>query len=193
MINMAILKERSMIIDRIEVVHKNKDGKIISKRVLNNSRFHRFLVRMGLAHDSITTNGMAACAGLIGNTGSVTSFQYVGIGTGTVAAASTDVWMGSGTCVGSATSISRVTTTVANDTLQLVFTFGSTGGQGSLTATAVAVTEVIAANGTGAATYSASGSNICLLRQVYTPADTCNFGQGDTLTITIKVQAKQGA
>jgi len=32
-----------------------------------------------------------------------------------------------------------------------------------------------------------------LLRQVYSPADNCNWDSGDTLQVTVKVQVKQGA
>lgn len=186
-------KYNMKVIDRIEIVVRDKNGKIKSKRVINNGFFHRMLCKLGLRHNSMVQNGLAACAALIGNvSGAPAAFQYIGIGTGTTAASSTDVWLQSATSVQSASSITRVTTTFANDTLQLVYTFGSGAGGGSLTGTA-SISEVIAANGSGTTAYTASGTNICMLRQVYSPVDVCNFTQGDTIQITIKVQCKQGA
>jgi hypothetical protein len=187
------IKGKFMVIDKIETVIRDKDGKIKSKRTINNSKFHRFMVYLGLAHDSIVVNGMAACAALIGNVaGAPAAFQYIGIGSGTTAASSTDAWLQSATCVASASSITRVSTTVANDTLQLVYTFGSAAGGGSLTGT-YSVDEVIVANGTGTTGMTASGTHIALLRQVYTPADSCIFAQGDTIAVTVKIKCEQGA
>lgn len=185
-------KQKMMFIDSISIVHKNKDGKVLSSRTINNSPFHRLLCKLGLRHNSMTINGLVGCAGLIGNTTPPASMNYVGIGTGTVAASSTDVWLGSATTCQSASSISKVTTAVANDTLQLIYTFGSTGGGGSLTGTS-SVSEVIAASGSGTTGSSASGTHTAFLRQVYSPVDVCQWTQGDTLQVTIKLQCKQGA
>jgi hypothetical protein len=189
---MKPIKQKFMMIDSIRVTVRDKNGKIKSDHIINNGRWHRFLCKIGLAHNSITNNGMAACAALIGNVASApAAFQYVGIGSGTVASGATDAWLGSATCVASATSITRVSTTVTNDTLQLVYTFGSTAGGGSLTGT-YSVDEVIVANGSGTTGFSASGTHIALLRQVYTPVDSCQFSQGDTIAVTVKIQVKQG-
>lgn len=179
---MAIFKRKMTIIDSIRVTHRRKDGTIISDKIINNGWFHRFLCKLGLAHNSMTNVGFAACAGLIGDVGSITAFTYVGIGEGTDAAAATDVELGSPVKLKSA-SMSRVTTTATNDTLQFEATFSSAD---TLSGTD-AITEVAAFNG------NINGTSLMLLRQVYTPADSINWDQGDTYTLTVKVQCKQGA
>ena len=182
-------------VDSIRIVHKDKDGKVISDRIINNGFWHRVLVKLHLRHNSVLNNGMALAAALLGNVASApAAVQYVGIGSGTTAASSTDVWLQTPVTVQSATSITRVSTVVTNDTLQLVFTFGSTAAQGTITTTGnFAISEVIASNGSGTTSYSASGTNIGFLHQVYSPVDNCNFANGDSLQVTIKVKCEQGS
>lgn len=181
--NLFGLGSKVSIVDQITITIKDKDGKIKKQKIINNGLFHRFLMKLGLAHNSMTNVGFAAAAGLIGNTGSVTAFTVIGIGTGTTAAAATDTALGTAIKLKAAT-VSRVQTTVSNDTLQLVATFSA--ALDSLSGTN-AITEVGAFNGT------TNGVSTMLLRQVYSPADTCNWDQGDTLQVTIKIQCKQGA
>jgi hypothetical protein len=185
-------KESASIKDQVRTTVYDKYGKIKSDRIQNNGLFHRFLVNLGLAHDSITNTGMAALSALIGAIGSPPPMIYIGIGTGTTAASPSDTWLGTAVTIQQATSATRVTTTQTNDTLQLVFTFGSGGGQGSLSGTK-AITEVVVTNGVGGSSYTVPSSNICLLRQVYSPADTCDFTAGDTIVVTVKIQNKQGS
>jgi len=78
-----------------------------------------------------TNAGFAAVAGLVGNTGSVNPFTYLALGTGSTAAAPTDTALeaeitDTGLARASAT-VSRVTTTVTNDTLQLLKEWTATG------------------------------------------------------------------
>jgi len=78
-----------------------------------------------------TNAGFAAVAGLVGNTGSVNPFTYLALGTGSTAAAPTQTALvaeitDTGLARASAT-VSRVTTTVANDTLQLLKEWTATG------------------------------------------------------------------
>jgi hypothetical protein len=183
---MRLINKQTVILDSIETVHRNKDGKILSKRILNNGRIHRTLRKLGLVHDSITSAGMAIVAGLLLVDVGGTAFDYIAIGTGTTAAAVGDDATYTHECEAEearkAAVGTRVQTTYANDTAQLVATFAAADG---LTGTAMAITEVIVSNG--------AVVGVTLLRQKYSPADTMNWDQGDTLQVTVKVQVKQGA
>jgi hypothetical protein len=80
---------------------------------------------------NLTTNtGKAAFAGLVGNTGSITAFTYLAVGTSNTAVAASQTALSAeivdaGLERASAT-ISRVTTTVTNDTLVFTKTFTAT-------------------------------------------------------------------
>jgi hypothetical protein len=71
-----------------------------------------------------------------------------------------------------------------DDVLQLVATFSAALDTISGTDS---ITEVGVHNGTD------NDTAICLLRQVYTPADVLNWDQGDQMIVTVRVQVKQGA
>lgn len=93
-----------------------RDGVVIGKMEIHN----------------ITTNvGKAALAGLLNGVGSVPTFTYVAIGTGTTAEAATDTALeaeiSSGGGSRAAGTCTLVTTTVTNDTAQVskLFTFSS--------------------------------------------------------------------
>ena len=80
---------------------------------------------------SPTNTGVAAIAGLAGATGSQVAFTYLALGTDSTAAAVTQTALiaeitDTGLARHSAT-VSRVQTTVANDTLQLVYTWTASG------------------------------------------------------------------
>jgi hypothetical protein len=74
----------------------------------------------------------------------------------------------------------RVTTTVTNDTFQLVATFSS------------ADTLSGSSNVTEVGMFNDAAAGTMLMRQVFT-AIPCNWDIGDTLEMTIKGQMKQGA
>lgn len=78
-----------------------------------------------------TNAGFAEVAGLVGNTGSPTAFTYLALGTGSTAAAPAQTTLVAEiTDTGLArhvATVSRVTTTVANDTLQLLYEWTATG------------------------------------------------------------------
>lgn len=79
----------------------------------------------------ITNASLAVFSGLAGNTGSQTAFTYLAVGTSTTAVASSQTALqaeitDSGLARASAT-VSRVTTTQTNDTLQLVKSWSVTG------------------------------------------------------------------
>ncbi len=135
-----------------------RDGKIIDMRVVKNL---------------VVDAGKAAVAGLIN--GVVTNFfDFIAIGIGTVAAAAGDTALGSEITTGggarAASTNTRVTTTVTNDTAQCQVTFTFTAS--------FAVTEAGLMD-----TASAGGM---LARQVFAAVNVVN---GDSLQITWKIKA----
>ena len=124
----------------------------------------------------ITNAGMAEVAGLIGTdtTGDVTAFDYIAIGTGTTAPSATDTALVSEQQRAAATG-TRVTTTVTNDTLQLVKDAFSFSGS-------YAITEV--------GVFNASTGGTMLSRSTFSAV---NVTANDTLKVTVKIQVKQGS
>lgn len=122
----------------------------------------------------ITSAGKAGVASRINGAGSESAFTYIAVGTGTTAANVADTTLetetaASGLSRANATA-SRVTTTVTNDTAQLVYTFSVSG--------TVAVTE------SGVLNASSNGTLLC--RQVFSAINVVN---GDSLQVTWKVKA----
>jgi hypothetical protein len=137
-------------------VKLKRAGVVIEKREVENT---------------ITTVGLAEIANLAGNVATPTAFTYLALGIGTNASAISDTQLQSeitdtGLARHSAT-VSRVTTTGANDTLQLAYTWTATGSK--------AVTEV--------GTFNNSTGGTLLGRQVFSAVNTAN---GDTFSITYK-------
>ena len=132
--------------------------------------------------NGITNAGKAGAASRLNGAGSEDVFDSIGAGTGTTAFAATDTALEAGkTAAGAADSgvhalaaasvtASRVTTTVTNDTAQLVGTI-------SWTAT-VAVTE--------SGVFNADTNGTMLARQTFT---AINVVSGDSLQLTWKVKA----
>lgn len=134
-----------------------RGGKVISHKVINNL---------------ITNVGLAEIANLAGNVSSPIAFTYLAVGTGTTAASASNTTLeteitDSGLARASAT-VSRQTTNVSNDTLQLSKTWSVSGTK--------SVTE--------AGILNASSGGTLLGRQVFTAVNVVN---GDSLTITYKV------
>ena len=106
--------ERLVYKDILEIKHI-RNGKVIATRHVENL---------------ITNTGLAAFAGLLN--GVITNFfDYIAIGIGTTAPAVTDTALQSEITTGggqrTAATCTRVTTTITNDTSQLVATFNFTG------------------------------------------------------------------
>lgn len=130
------------------------------------------------AHNLVTSAGKAGLASRANGVGAEAIFQYIGIGTGAVAAAAGDTALGaekaadgssSTTHAGSSPTLSRVTTSVTNDTAQSVVTINFTGS--------IAITEYGLFNATNA------GTMCC--RQVQS---AINVVSGDSLQVTWKLQ-----
>lgn len=178
-------RRRIKIKDTVEVTVRDKDGNIKSHHFLNRGLWHRLLVKMGLAHNSITATGMAAIADLIDGISAPASFTTLAIGTGitndAVANTALQTEKKRKTC-----TPTRVTTTQTNDTCQWSTTFSVSDTTPTNDSTD-AIDEVGIENGTpGTLLLHIAGSN-------YGTADTCNWSTGDTYTLTIKLQIKQGS
>lgn len=138
-----------------EVVHR-RGGEVIDRRVVTNL---------------VVSAGKAAAAGLLN--GVITNFfEHIAIGTGTVAPAAGDTALGAEITTGggarAAGTTSRVTTTVTNDTAQIVLTFSFTAS--------FAVTE------SGVFDSISAGAMLC--RQTFSAV---NVVSGDSIQITWKI------
>jgi hypothetical protein len=151
--------------DRIIVVVKDKNGNI--KQIYDS----------GWSKNGITNAGFAEIAGLMLADVGGTPFDYIGIGTGTTSFDPSQTALANEIKRKSATG-TRVTTTVTNDTAQLVAVFSSADG---LSGTA-AITE--------SGVFNASAGGVMLCRQTFTAVNV-NWDAGDTLQITWKIQVKQ--
>jgi hypothetical protein len=119
----------------------------------------------------VTSAGKAGIASRINGSGGEAAFTYIAVGTGTTAAAAGDTALQTESSTNGLSransTASRVTTTVTNDTAQLVNTFSVTG--------TVAVTE--------SGVLNASSVGTLLARQVFSAINVVN---GDSLQITWK-------
>ena len=130
----------------------------------------------------ITDAGRAGAASRINGSGAAAAFTSIGIGTGATAASAADTTLQTGvTNAGSANSgvhalatasvtASRVTTTVTNNSAQLVGTITFSG--------TIAVTK--------SGVFNADTNGIMLARQVFS---AINVVSGDTLQLTWKIKA----
>lgn len=87
----------------------------------------------GFQENIITNLGLAALAGLAGNTGAITAFGYLEVGTSSTAAlASQTTLVAAITDTGlarAAATVSRSTTTQTNDTLQFDYSWTASGSK----------------------------------------------------------------
>lgn len=143
-------------------------GKVILKCYGSNGK----LKWRHTTHNLIVSAGKAAMAGLVGNTGAVTAFTFLAVGTSNTAVAvgQTALQAELSTLGLSrvAATVSRVTTTVTNDTLQLTTAWNVSG---STTVEEIGV-------------FNASSVGIMLGRALTTSKAVSN---GDTLTGTYQI------
>jgi len=141
-------------------------------RIPHVTGHYSFVLR---SHNLITNVGHAAGNGRMSGQGGYSTFVNLAIGTGTTAAAVTDTALQTEiTTLGgarSAATATQVTTTVTNDTTQLVHTWTFTGS--------FAVTEE------GILDNASSGGSL-LAHQVFA---AINVVSGDSLTVTHKYQS----
>ena len=141
----------------IRMVLKDKYGNLKDNRLIKNT---------------ITTLGKAELAGLLLIDISGTAFDYIaiGVGTGGTTALNSECVSDGGERRGGADVVgTRVTTTVTDDTAQLVTTFTFTG--------ALAITEE--------GIFNAAAAGVMLAYQSFS---VLNVADGDTLAITHKIK-----
>ncbi|MBA7592954.1 hypothetical protein ES708_35159 [subsurface metagenome] len=159
-------KEPMAIRDRVILVHRDKDGKVIATR---DSGWQE--------HECLTKYGFAEVAGLLlTDVEGVTAFDYLAIGTGAVAATKDDQTLGTETHREAGVG-TRETTTETDDTSVLTYTF-----------TGYAESEGIQEVGM----LNAAVLGTLLMRQTFDILNI-NFPAGDSLLTKVKIQAKQGA
>lgn len=149
---------------------KGLEGKV---RLVCHDKDGNIKFDTGFIKNSITNASFAVLSGLAGNVDAQTAFTYLAVGTSTTAPSASQTALGgeitdSGLSRASAT-VSRVTTTQTNDTLQLVKAFSVTGTK--------TVEEV--------GIFNASSGGTMLGRALTTSKAVVN---GDTLTITYQVK-----
>lgn len=180
--------QRALMVDQVVVEHRDKNGVLIKRHVCNSGLIHKLLVKLKLAHNSLNAQGIADMAQWIGGLSSPTAYAYLGIGTETSVDTQTDVYNSNEAIVLMRSVTPTVSTgSLTNDTLTWTHVF-SHANDASLTGT-TAVREV--AVGTAASTWRTlihiSGSNYAAA------ADSCNWDNGDTLTITVTCKCEQGS
>lgn len=151
----------------IDLVVRRKDGSV-------KQELHLGDIKDGVKREkagTILNAGMAAVAALILNDVAEDDFDWLAIGTGTTTVVVTDTTLEYETHREAGTG-TRVTTTVTNDTAQLVATFSGYGGS-------EAVTEIGMLN-------LASGGDL-LMRQVHS-ALNIDWAAGDSYEATVKIQ-----
>lgn len=113
---------------------KTESGfKIIGKvRLVCRDKNGNILWDTGFIKNKITNVSFAVIAGLMGNTGSQVAFGYLAVGTSSSAESAASTALGAEVSnhglARAAATVSRVTTTQTNDTLQLVYTWTASGG-----------------------------------------------------------------
>ena len=179
------LREKVGLKHGVDIVVRRRDGSIKDerhygdikdgvKRKIKDSFFarlwKRFISRQCVMSDLITNAGKASVAGLILTDIVEADYDYLAIGTGTVAPAVTDTALGVETHRVAGTG-TLVTTTVTNDTAQLVSIFsGFTGTE--------AVTEV--------GMFNAATVGGMLMRQTFAALNV-NWDLGDSIEMTVKI------
>jgi hypothetical protein len=151
--------------DRVILTVKDKNGNV--KQEYDS----------GWSPNGITNAGFASVAGLILTDVGDTPYDFVAIGVGTTAFDPTQTALVSEIKRKAGTG-TRVTTSVTNDTAQIVVTFSSAD---TLSGTS-AVTE------SGVFNQSSGGTMLC--RQTFSSL-SINWDAGDTLQVTWKIQVKQ--
>ena len=155
------LTEKPHLKGALELILSDKDGKIKDRRFFPNL---------------VVNAGFAAVAGLILADVTVNDFDEIAIGTGAVAPAAGDTALGAEITTGGGSRLTganvtgtRVTTTVTDDTAQLVGTFNFTAS--------FAVTE--------SGVFNDPTTGDMLARQTFS---VINVANGDSLQVTWKIQ-----
>jgi len=162
----SIIEQNWKFKDWLEIVQFNRNGDIIDSRY---------------GEDLITSAGKAAVPALIlHDVTTVSGYDFIAIGSGNTAASTGDTTLEAEAYRAAGTG-TRVTTTVTDDTAQLVYVFSS-GNPSGLYGTSTG-TQAIEES----AMFSELTGGVMLCRQTFN-ALNIDFGGGDSLSITWKVQ-----
>jgi len=160
-----------------KIFEPNKLGaKLIKKGIISPKANQTLLAILGLGSfkeaatipNLVVDAGKAAVASRINGAGGEALFNYVAVGTGTTTPAATDTALQTEVARQAAT-VSRVTTSVTNDTAKMETTFNFTASY--------AITE--------AGTFNASTGGTMLNRHTFS---AINVNSGDALTISVEIQ-----
>jgi hypothetical protein len=180
-----ILKPRMRLAENVSYQLRDKNGNL--KQLFKLNSLGKAVKAMGVAVPAIavfgsfvdkltvsnlvTNAGFAGVASRLNGAGSEAVFNYIGIGTGTTAAAVTDTGLEAEIATGGGqralATASRVTTDVTNDTAQNVVTFNFSSS--------FAITE--------SGVFNAASAGTLLARQVFS---AINVSNGDSLQVTWK-------
>lgn len=174
-------RDKVRIVDSAEICIRRKDGSIKKQYKLNNGIFYRFLCKLGLRHNCMTKYGFAEISGLLLTDVGGTAFDYIGIGTGVTPATVDDQTLE--TEVKRKVAVGTQVTTLGgetNDTAQLIATFSK--ALDALSGTSQ-VSEFGMLNAAIAGT---------LLFHIVSAPELLDWDAGDSIQVTLQVQAKQG-
>ena len=178
------------LIDELHITIRDKYGNIKKDYTVTKSVWYRLMKKLGIYHNSITYVGMGTVANLTCGVNTSVTFHYMDIGTGTSAANNAQTALQTTLLTTrpniDESNLSIVKTDASStvkETCQWVWCFSKANDE-ELTGSADVVTEV--------GIFSAATSGSMLLRITWA-GDTMNWAAGDTLTLTIKMQVKQGA
>jgi len=190
---MGNYKSKLGITDEVVIEHYNgKTGKI-TKHKCNSRLWHRFLVKLGLATNCITnygTGGIFDIVSLVSGIAAPSPYVDIGIGTGTSNDAATDTKMQTGIILVAVTPTRTNSTGSLGDQIQWTHVFSHANDAG-LTGTN-AINEVAIENVTNVTTAGKMLLHIAGSTN-YGPVDSCNWDQGDTLTIIISCKFQQSS
>ncbi len=170
----------------LDILVKRKDGSIKDERHYGDIKdgikrrrkdpwyiilWKKLVTKQCIMVDGIPTTGKAEVAALILSDIASDAFDYLAIGTGTTAFAAGNTTLETETHRVAGTG-TRVTTSVTNDTAQLVVTFSGFSGT-------EAVTEVGMLN--------AASTGDLLMRQTFSALNV-DWDAGDSIVMTVKIQ-----
>ncbi len=142
------------------------------KKVLVGTQPAEILSDNRYDNDLVTDDGLALRAGLLGGVGAVTALTAIAVGTGTTAPAATDTILTTEVDRAASTN-SLITTTTANDTLEMTVTIAFTA--------AATITEV----GTFTSTTASTGT---MYTHDLLPGTGVSVASGDSLSFVFQFQ-----
>ena len=128
----------------------------------------------GFMKNKITNASLAVISGLMGATGAQTAFTYLAVGSGSGAESASSTALGTeisaNTMGRAAATVSRITTSQTNDTLQLTYTWTASGGPNDVEEIGI---------------FNASSNGVMLGRKL---TGTKTINNGESLVATYQVQ-----